>query len=103
MRTVTQSGISVTDGATTTLNINLPVPINYVYDDLGRLVAVIDKDGNAATYAYDAVGKPSIDFAPGPKSGFNHSVHSRQRAGWHLGYDLRRRLQRNRCPKHSYI
>ena len=75
--TVTQSGISVTDGATTTLNINLPVPINYVYDDLGRLVATIDKDGNAATYAYDAVGNllsisrqvPSqvsiIQFSPG--------------------------------------
>jgi YD repeat-containing protein len=54
--TTTQTGISVTDGATTTLNVSLPVPINYVYDDLGRLVAVIDKDGNAATYSYDAVG-----------------------------------------------
>jgi len=52
----TQTGISVTDGVTTTLNVSLPVPINYVYDDLGRLVGVIDKDGNAATYSYDAVG-----------------------------------------------
>ena len=51
-----QTGISVTDGSTTTVNISLQVPINYVYDELGRLVAVIDKDGNAATYAYDAVG-----------------------------------------------
>lgn len=54
--TTTQTGISVTDGVTTTLNVSSPVPINYVYDDLGRLVAVIDKDGNAATYSYDAVG-----------------------------------------------
>ena len=30
--------------------------INYVYDDLGRLVRVIDENGNAATYHYDAVG-----------------------------------------------
>ena len=31
-------------------------PVNYIYDDLGRLVAVIDGQGNAAIYAYDAVG-----------------------------------------------
>ena len=30
--------------------------IHYVYDDLGRLVAVVDADGNAAVYTYDAVG-----------------------------------------------
>ena len=30
--------------------------IHYVYDDLGRLVGVVDQDGNAATYTYDAVG-----------------------------------------------
>jgi YD repeat-containing protein len=30
--------------------------INYVYDDLGRLVRVIDENGNAATYHYDSVG-----------------------------------------------
>lgn len=31
-------------------------PVNYVYDDLGRLVAAIDAAGNAAVYSYDAVG-----------------------------------------------
>jgi len=31
-------------------------PVNYVYDDLGRLVGFIDVLGNAATYSYDAVG-----------------------------------------------
>jgi YD repeat-containing protein len=30
--------------------------INYFYDDLGRLVRVVDENGNAATYHYDAVG-----------------------------------------------
>src|SRR2546428_7265652 len=30
--------------------------IFYVYDDLSRLVAVVDAQGNAATYTYDAVG-----------------------------------------------
>jgi YD repeat-containing protein len=31
-------------------------PVSYVYDDLGRLAAVIDVYGNAAEYSYDAVG-----------------------------------------------
>lgn len=30
--------------------------IFYVSDDLGRLIAVVDQQGNAATYTYDAVG-----------------------------------------------
>lgn len=30
--------------------------IVYVYDELGRLVAVIDTAGEAAVYSYDAVG-----------------------------------------------
>ena len=28
----------------------------YVYDELNRLTAVVDAQGNAATYTYDAVG-----------------------------------------------
>ena len=28
----------------------------YIYDDLGRLVQVVDGQGNVATYTYDAVG-----------------------------------------------
>jgi YD repeat-containing protein len=30
--------------------------IFYVYDDLNRLIAVVDQQGNAAAYTYDAVG-----------------------------------------------
>ena len=30
--------------------------IRYVYDEVGRLVAVIDLQGETATYNYDAVG-----------------------------------------------
>ena len=30
--------------------------VYYVYDDLNRLVAVVDQQGNAATYTYDAIG-----------------------------------------------
>lgn len=30
--------------------------IFYVYDDLSRLIAVVDQQGNAATYTYDATG-----------------------------------------------
>src|SRR5215813_13980223 len=31
-------------------------PVQYVYDELGRLIAAIDANGNAAVYNYDAVG-----------------------------------------------
>jgi YD repeat-containing protein len=31
-------------------------PVQYVYDDLGRLVKVVDQNGNVATYNYDAAG-----------------------------------------------
>lgn len=54
--TKTQTSVSVSNGATTTVNFTLAVPINYVYDELGRLVSAIDQNGNAATYSYDAVG-----------------------------------------------
>src|SRR5579864_5013901 len=30
--------------------------IQYFYDDLGRLVRVVDQSGNVATYTYDSVG-----------------------------------------------
>ena len=33
-----------------------PGPVQYVYDALGRLVKVIDGEGNIAEYVYDAVG-----------------------------------------------
>lgn len=39
---------------------SLPVqtnpPIQYFYDDLGRLVKVVDTAGNVATYPYEAMG-----------------------------------------------
>ncbi len=31
-------------------------PVQYFYDDLGRLGRVVDQNGNSATYHYDAVG-----------------------------------------------
>lgn len=31
-------------------------PVQYFYDDLGRLVKVVDQSGNLATYIYDVVG-----------------------------------------------
>jgi YD repeat-containing protein len=31
-------------------------PISYVYDELGRLIGVVDSAGDSATYKYDAVG-----------------------------------------------
>ena len=46
--------------------------IHYVYDDLGRLVGVVDQNGNAATYTYDAVGnilaigRNNVADTPGP-------------------------------------
>ena len=31
-------------------------PVQYFYDDLGRLVSVVDQNGNVASYQYDALG-----------------------------------------------
>src|SRR5260370_10593110 len=31
-------------------------PVQYAYDDLGRLTKVVDPNGNVAAYSYDAVG-----------------------------------------------
>jgi trimeric autotransporter adhesin len=33
-----------------------PPSVYYVYDELNRLIAVVDQQGDAATYTYDAVG-----------------------------------------------
>ena len=55
-----ESGISVAENATTTTNVSLNPAVagqvTYVYDELGRLVSVIDPSGTAANYRYDAVG-----------------------------------------------
>ena len=51
-----KDGVVTTGGATTTVNFSLDVPINYVYDELGRLVGVVNQNGDGATYAYDSVG-----------------------------------------------
>jgi YD repeat-containing protein len=52
--------VSVSGGSGTTANAILqPLaanPITYVYDELGRLLAVIDPSGDTATYKYDAMG-----------------------------------------------
>lgn len=58
---VTQSQTaSVTGGSNATANFSLQLPgtaaIQYVYDELGRLVGAIDTGGDVATYQYDAVG-----------------------------------------------
>ncbi|HEY2115199.1 MAG TPA: carboxypeptidase regulatory-like domain-containing protein, partial [Candidatus Angelobacter sp.] len=52
--------VSVSGGSATTANAILqPLaanPIKYVYDELGRLLAVVDPSGDTATYKYDAMG-----------------------------------------------
>jgi len=51
--------VVVTVGGQASNSFNFTVnngPVSYIYDDLGRLVGVIDVLGNAATYSYDAVG-----------------------------------------------
>jgi YD repeat-containing protein len=45
----------LTMGAASTLRAQSS-PVQYFYDDLGRLVKVVDQNGNMATYSYDAVG-----------------------------------------------
>ncbi len=53
-----QTGVSVTAGNTTTTNFSLSgqSTITYQYDQLGRLVGVVDSLQGAAGYSYDPVG-----------------------------------------------
>ena len=46
----------LTMGLASTLRAQSGSPVQYFYDDLGRLVKVVDQNGNFATYSYDAVG-----------------------------------------------
>jgi YD repeat-containing protein len=34
-------------------------PVRYIYDELGRLITVIDPNGDAAAYHYDAASRSS--------------------------------------------
>ena len=58
----------------------------YIYDDLGRLVQVVDGQGNVATYTYDAVGNLlSITRSTGgclhPASDERHCTNDQSRVG----------------------
>jgi YD repeat-containing protein len=58
--------------------------IRYFYDDLNRLVGVVDKDGNVAQYVYDAVGNLlRIDRTDAPPAtlAITHVSPSRGRVG----------------------
>jgi YD repeat-containing protein len=57
----TQTGVSVTEQANTTLNLSLDPAssanaVKYNYDELGRLTTVENGSGQVARYAYDATG-----------------------------------------------
>jgi YD repeat-containing protein len=56
----TLSDVVVSEGTTINTLLSLDPggagPITYVYDELGRLTAVVDAAGDTATYTYDAVG-----------------------------------------------
>ncbi len=58
-QTKIQTGITVTTNTTTTVNQNLDAvttgDINYVYDEVGRLVSVVSPT-ETVTYTYDSVG-----------------------------------------------
>jgi|GEM_PF-2263648 len=53
-----QQTATLAAGKTTTTNLSLPgqSTLTYSYDQLGRLVGVVDSLNGAATYSYDAVG-----------------------------------------------
>lgn len=42
--------------------------IRYIYDELGRLVGVIDANGDSATYHFDAVGNAASPLSGGGSS-----------------------------------
>ena len=56
--TQVQTGIVVSAPGSTTANFSLVDvgPITNIYDEVGRLVAVVDPAGDTVTYTYDAVG-----------------------------------------------
>lgn len=56
--TQVQSGVVVAASGNTIANFSLVDvgPISTIYDELGRLIAVIDPAGDTVTYSYDAVG-----------------------------------------------
>jgi YD repeat-containing protein len=56
--TQVQSGVVVSAPSSTSVNFSLVDvgPITNIYDELGRLVAVIDPGGETVTYRYDSVG-----------------------------------------------
>ena len=56
--TQVQSGIVVSAPGSTTANFSLVDigPITNIYDELGRLIAIIDPAGDTVTYSYDSVG-----------------------------------------------
>lgn len=47
---------TVTAPSTTTLNFSLSTSLTYVYDELGRVISVVNPAGETVTYNYDAVG-----------------------------------------------
>ena len=55
-----EQGATILEATNTVSNLAMdPVgtgPVTYAYDELGRLVLVVDPSGDAATYTYDAVG-----------------------------------------------
>jgi YD repeat-containing protein len=54
--------VTVGGSASNGVNFNVTAPVGYIYDSLGRLIAVIDTAGDTAIYNYDAVGNVlSID------------------------------------------
>ena len=54
----TQNGVVVSAPSATTANFSLvdAGPFTNIYDELGRLVGVVDPTGDTVTYRYDAVG-----------------------------------------------
>ena len=65
-------------------------PIQYLYDELGRVTGVIDAAGTAATYSYDAAGNILCRRAGG--SGFDRTIHSGDRPHRYSGYHPRHRF-----------
>jgi len=56
--TQTQNGVVVSAPSSTTANFSLVEagPFTNIYDEVGRLVAVVDPTGDTVRYSYDAVG-----------------------------------------------
>lgn len=99
----TNSNVAVTTGSTVTSNFSLVrgAPIQYVYDELNRLSAVLDRNGESARYRYDAVGNAAGIDRIGAGTVSILRGETGERGSRRGDYDSGHGIQRYNGPEHG--